>query len=140
MDNEDKLITNINLEESLIRKIGDNTFLKIIPSEKIVETSTIEQENITKPISQVDKVIIKAAPVELNLYKSGSNFKYETKWITQDDETIKIPASDLRTIYNTLDEKDLVVADEKLNLSNIFSMIIKQDTLKRKIENIKEEM
>ncbi|MCI5867591.1 MAG: hypothetical protein SOZ23_04990 [Methanosphaera sp.] len=140
MDNEDKLITNINLEESLIRKIGDNTFLKIIPSEKIVETSTIEQENITKPISQVDKVIIKAAPVELNLYKSGSNFKYETKWITQDDETIEIPASDLRTIYNTLDEKDLVVADEKLNLSNIFSMIIKQDTLKRKIENIKEEM
>ena len=140
MDNEDKLITNINLEESLIRKIGDNTFLKIIPSEKIVETSTIEQENLTKPISQVDKVIIKAAPVELNLYKSGSNFKYETKWITQDDETIEIPASDLRTIYNTLDEKDLVVADEKLNLSNIFSMIIKQDTLKRKIENIKEEM
>ena len=137
MSNE--LITSVKVDESLIRKIGNNQFLKIIPSEHKIEISTIKQEKITKPIEQVDKIIVKACPVEVNLYKNETNdFKYETTWITLDDEKIEIPISDLKTIFTTLDEKDLFVYDKKLNLSNILSMIIKQDTLKRKINNIKD--
>lgn len=139
MNNEQELITSVKVDESLIRKIGNNQFLKIIPSENKIEISTIKQEKITKPIEQTDKIIVKACPVEVNLYKTEeNNFRYETTWVTLDNEKIEIPISDLKTIFTTLDEKDLLVFDKKLNLSNILSMIIKQDTLKRKINNIKD--
>lgn len=141
MSNEHELITTVNVDESLIRKIGENQFLKIIPSEKNIQISTIKQEKITKPIEQSDKVIIKACPTEVKLYKSPSNdFQYETTWTTMDDQKIEIPVSGLKNIFMVLKDEDLIVYDPKLNLSNILSMIIKQDTLKKKIENIKDEI
>lgn len=136
-----ELITSATVNKSMIRKIGDNQYLKIIPSQKKIEISTIEQEKITEPIVQKDELIIKGYPKEVKLYRNqNQDTKYETEWITMDGKTYNIPISDMKTIYSLLKAKELVVVDNMLNLSNILGMIIKQDTLEKKIELIKEEM
>ena len=96
MEDEYELITSATITKSMIRKIGENQYLKIIPSEKRIEISTIKQKKITEPREQVDEIVIQA--------------------------------------------KKLVVIDNMLNLSNILSMIIKQNTLEKKIENIKDDL
>ncbi len=140
MANEYELITSVTVNESLIRKIGDNQYLKVIPSEKIIEISTIEQKKITEPIAQKDEIIIDAYPKEVKLYKDKNNdYQYETVWETKDQE-FHIPLNNLKTIRSLLEAKNLILKENNINLSNILSMIIKQDTLKKKIENIKEEI
>lgn len=140
MTDDYELINSAVVEDSMIRKIGDNQYLKIIPSEKIVQISTIEQKKITEPIKQTDEVIINAYPQEVKLYKNeNQDNKYETKWITTTGESLYIPLSDLKTMHSLLQAKD-VIDDNILNLSNVLSMVIKQNTLKEKLENIKEEI
>lgn len=141
MSNDYELITSVTINKSMIRKIGENQYLKIIPSENRIEKSTIEQKKITEPIKQTDELIIKACPTEVKLYRNqNKDIKYETTWSTMDGKNFAIPSSDIKTIYSLLKAKDLVVIDNMLNLSSILSMIIKQDTLERKIEEIKEEI
>ena len=140
MTDDYELINSAVVEDSMIRKIGDNQYLKIIPSEKIVQISTIEQKKITEPIKQTDEVIINAYPQEVKLYKNeNQDNKYETKWVTTTGESLYIPLSDLKTMHSLLQAKD-VIDDNILNLSNVLSMVIKQNTLKEKLENIKEEI
>ena len=140
MTDDYELINSAVVEDSMIRKIGDNQYLKIIPSERIVQISTIEQKKITEPIKQTDEVIINAYPQEVKLYKNeNQDNKYETKWITTTGESLYIPLSDLKTMHSLLQAKD-VIDDNILNLSNVLSMVIKQNTLKEKLENIKEEI
>lgn len=140
MTDDYELINSAVVEDSMIRKIGDNQYLKIIPSERIVQISTIEQKKITEPIKQTDEVIINAYPQEVKLYKNeNQDNKYETKWVTTTGESLYIPLSDLKTMHSLLQAKD-VIDDNILNLSNVLSMVIKQNTLKEKLENIKEEI
>ena len=125
----------------MIRKIGENQYLKIIPSEKRIEISTIKQKKITEPIEQVDEIVIKAYPKEVKLFKNqNQDIKYETSWETMDGVSFNIPSSNIKNIYSLLQAKKLVVIDNMLNLSNILSMIIKQNTLEKKIENIKDDL
>ena len=141
MANDYELVTTATVTKSMIRKIGENQYLKIIPLEKIIQISTIEQNKITEPIVQTDETIIKAYPKIVKLFKNQSqDTKYETQWETTDGKTFDIPASDIKTIYTLLQAKNLIVVDNLLNLSNILGMIIKQDTLEKKLESIKEEI
>ena len=141
MANNYELVTSATVNKSMLRKIGENQYLKIIPSESIVQISTIEQHKITEPIVQTDETIIKAYPQIVKLFKNQSqDTKYETKWHTTEGETFDIPSSDIKTIYSLLQAKGLIVVDNMLNLSNILGMIIKQDTLEKKLESIKEEI
>ena len=141
MEDEYELITSATITKSMIRKIGENQYLKIIPSEKRIEISTIKQKKITEPIEQVDEIVIKAYPKEVKLFKNqNQDIKYETSWETMDGVSFNIPSSNIKNIYSLLQAKKLVVIDNMLNLSNILSMIIKQNTLEKKIENIKEDL
>ena len=141
MANDYELVTTATVTKSMIRKIGENQYLKIIPLEKIIQISTIEQNKITEPIVQTDETIIKAYPKIVKLFKNQSqDTKYETQWETTDGKTFDIPASDIKTIYTLLQAKNLIVVDNLLNLSNILGMIIKPDTLEKKLESIKEEI
>lgn len=141
MEDEYELITSATITKSMIRKIGENQYLKIIPSEKRIEISTIKQKKITEPIEQVDEIIIKAYPKEVKLFKNqNQDIKYETSWETMDGVSFNIPSSNIKNIYSLLQAKKLVVIDNMLNLSNILSMIIKQNTLEKKIENIKDDL
>ncbi|WP_302289938.1 hypothetical protein [Methanosphaera stadtmanae] len=141
MEDEYELITNATITKSMIRKIGENQYLKIIPSEKRIEISTIKQKKITEPIEQVDEIVIKAYPKEVKLFKNqNQDIKYETSWETMDGVSFNIPSSNIKNIYSLLQAKKLVVIDNMLNLSNILSMIIKQNTLEKKIENIKDDL
>ena len=136
-----ELITSASVTKSMIRKIGENQYLKIVPPEGFIEISTIKQNKITEPIEQTDEVIINAYPKEVKLFRSETkDNKFETKWETNEGSVFEIPASDVKTIYSLLQAKNLVVIDNMLNLSNVLSMIIKQDTLEKKIESIKEEI
>lgn len=141
MEDEYELITSATITKSMIRKIGENQYLKIIPSEKRIEISTIKQKKITEPIEQVDEIVIKAYPKEVKLFKNqNQDIKYETSWETMDGVSFNIPSSNIKNIYPLLQAKKLVVIDNMLNLSNILSMIIKQNTLEKKIENIKDDL
>lgn len=141
MANDYELVTCATVTKSMLRKIGENQYLKIIPPEKIVQISTIEQKKITEPIVQTDETIINAYPQLVKLFRNQSqDIKYETRWETINGETFDIPASNIKTIYSLLQAKGLIVVDNMLNLSNILSMIIKQDTLEKKLESIKEEI
>lgn len=141
MEDEYELITSATITNSMIRKIGENQYLKIIPSEKRIEISTIKQKKITEPIEQVDEIVIKAYPKEVKLFKNqNQDIKYETSWETMDGVSFNIPSSNIKNIYSLLQAKKLVVIDNMLNLSNILSMIIKQNTLEKKIENIKDDL
>lgn len=141
MEDEYELITSATITKSMIRKIGENQYLKIIPSEKRIEISTIKQKKITEPIEQVDEIVIKAYPKEVKLFKNqNQDIKYETSWETMDGVSFNIPSSNIKNIYSLLQAKKLVVIDNILNLSNILSMIIKQNTLEKKIENIKDDL
>ena len=141
MEDEYELITSATITKSMIRKIGENQYLKIIPSEKRIEISTIKQKKITEPIEQVDEIVIKAYPKEVKLFKNqNQDIKYETSWETMDGVSFNIPSSNINNIYSLLQAKKLVVIDNMLNLSNILSMIIKQNTLEKKIENIKDDL
>lgn len=141
MANDYELITSAEVTKSMLRKIGENQYLKIIPPEKIVQISTIEQTKITEPIVQKDETIIDAYPQLVKLFRNKTqDTKYETRWQTIRGETFDIPASDIKTIYSLLKAKGLIVVDNMLNLSNILGMIIKQDTLEKKLESIKEEI
>ncbi|ABC56593.1 MULTISPECIES: hypothetical protein [Methanosphaera] len=141
MEDEYELITSATITKSMIRKIGENQYLKIIPSEKRIEISTIKQKKITEPIEQVDEIVIKAYPKEVKLFKNqNQDIKYETSWETMDGVSFNIPSSNIKNIYSLLQAKKLVVIDNMLNLSNILSMIIKQNTLEKKIENIKDDL
>ena len=141
MANDYELVTSATVTKSLLRKIGENQYLKIIPHERIVQISTIEQKKITEPIVQKDETIIEAYPKEVKLYRNQSqDTKYETKWQTIKGETFDIPASSIKTTYTLLQAKGVIVVDNMLNLSNILGMIIKQDTLEKKLESIKDEI
>ena len=141
MEDEYELITSATITKSMIRKIGENQYLKIIPSEKRIEISTIKQKKITEPIEQVDEIVIKAYPKEVKLFKNqNQDIKYETSWETMDGVSFNIPSSNIKNIYSLLQAKKLVVIDNMLNLSNILSMIIKLNTLEKKIENIKDDL
>lgn len=141
MEDEYELITSATITKSMIRKIGENQYLKIIPSEKRIEISTIKQKKITEPIEQVDEIVIKAYPKEVKLFKNqNQDIKYETSWETMDGVSFNIPSSNIKNIYSLLQAKKLVVIDNMLNLSNILSMIIKQNILEKKIENIKDDL
>lgn len=141
MANDYELITSATVTKSMLRKIGENQYLKIIPPERIVQISTIEQKKITEPIVQKDETIIEAYPKEVKLYRNQSqDTKYETKWQTIKGETFDIPASSIKTTYTLLQAKGVIVVDNMLNLSNILGMIIKQDTLEKKLESIKDEI
>ena len=141
MEDEYELPTSATITKSMIRKIGENQYLKIIPSEKRIEISTIKQKKITEPIEQVDEIVIKAYPKEVKLFKNqNQDIKYETSWETMDGVSFNIPSSNIKNIYSLLQAKKLVVIDNMLNLSNILSMIIKQNTLEKKIENIKDDL
>ena len=141
MANEYELVTSATVTKSMLRKIGENQYLKIIPHERIVQISTIEQKKITEPIVQKDETIIEAYPKEVKLYRNQSqDTKYETKWQTIKGETFDIPASSIKTTYTLLQAKGVIVVDNMLNLSNILGMIIKQDTLEKKLESIKDEI
>ncbi|WP_455646090.1 hypothetical protein [Methanosphaera sp.] len=141
MTNNYELITTATVDKSMIRKIGENQYLKIIPSERIIQISTIKQNKITEPIEQVDEIIIKAYPKEVGLFRNqNKDIKYETKWETSDGETFDIPSSDIKTIYSLLQAKKIIIVDNMLHLSNVLSMIIKQDTLEKKIADIKDEI
>ena len=141
MEDEYELITSATITKSMIRKIGENQYLKIIPSEKIIEISKIKQKKITETIDKVDEIVIKAYPKEVKLFKNqNQDIKYETSWETMDGVSFNIPSSNIKNIYSLLQAKKLVVIDNMLNLSNILSMIIKQNTLEKKIENIKDDL
>ena len=141
MTDDYELVTHTIVTKSMLRKIGENQYLKIVPPEKIIEISTIKQTKITEPIVQTDETIINAYPKEVKLYKNqNQDTKYETKWETVDGEIFDIPSSNVKTIYSLLQAKGVIVVDNMLNLSNILGMIIKQDTLEKKIESIKEEI
>lgn len=141
LENNYELVSSGTVNKSMIRKIGENQYLKIIPTEKIIQISTIKQEKITEPIEQSDKTIIKAYPKEVKLYKNqNQDNKYTTTWESYDGETFDIPSADIKTIYSLLQAKHLVVVDNMLHLSNVLSMIIKQGTLEKKIANIKDEI
>lgn len=141
MTDDYELVTSATVNESMIRKIGENEYLKIIPTEKIIEISTIEQNKITEPIKQTDEIIIKACPKEVKLFKNQNHDnKYETVWETTDGKTFSIPSSDIKTIHSLLKAKGVLMDEDTMNISNILSMIIKQDTLKKKIDDIKEEI
>lgn len=141
MEDDYELISNATVNKSMIRKIGENQYLKIIPSERKIEISTIEQKKITEPITQKDETIMNAYPKNVKLYKNPSqDTKYETTWETVDNQTFSIPSSDIKTVYSLLKAKGVIVVDNTLNLSNILGMIIKRNTLEKKIESIKDEM
>ncbi len=89
----------------------------------------------------MDEIVIKAYPKEVKLFKNqNQDIKYETSWETMDGVSFNIPSSNIKNIYSLLQAKKLVVIDNMLNLSNILSMIIKQNTLEKKIENIKDDL
>lgn len=135
-----ELISSAVVEESMIRKIGNNQYLKIIPQEKNVQISTIEQTKITEPITQKDEIIIKAYPQEVKLFKNeNQDNKYETRWITMENKRFDIPLSDIKTIHSLLEAKG-VIEGNMLHLSNVLSLVIKQNTLKEKLDIIKEEI
>ncbi len=141
MTDEYEEITSVTVNQSMIRKIGENQYIKSIPGQGIAEISTIEQEKITEPINQIDQIIMKACPTHVKLFRNqNKDLKYETRWLTDKGIEFDIPSSNIKTIYSLLKAKDLIVVDNMLNLSNILSIIIKHDTLERKIEEIKEEM
>ena len=75
------------------------------------------------------------------------SFSRDTRVIKKGDtfvaikgETFDIPASSIKTTYTLLQAKGVIVVDNMLNLSNILGMIIKQDTLEKKLESIKDEI
>ncbi|MBR0472071.1 MAG: hypothetical protein IJI98_05185 [Methanosphaera sp.] len=141
MTDDYELVTHTIVTKSMLRKIGENQYLKIVPPEKIIEISTIEQTKITEPIVQTDEIIINAYPKEVKLFKNqNQDTKYETKWETITGEIFDIPSSNVKTIYSLLQAKGLIVVDNILNLSNILGMVIKQGSLEKKIETIKEEI
>lgn len=141
MTDEYELVSTASVTKSMIRKIGENQYLKIIPSERKIEISTIEQPKITEPIVQTDETIVKGYPKEVKLFKNqNQDAKYETRWESQDGQTFDIPLSDVKTIYTLLEAKNIVEGDNMLNISNILGMVIKQNTLEQKIESIKEEI
>ena len=117
MANDYELVTSATVTKSMLRKIGENQYLKIIPHERIVQISTIEQKKITEPIVQKDETIIEAYPKEVKLYRNQSkDTKYETKWQTIKGETFDIPASSIKTTYTLLQAKGVIVVDNMLNL------------------------
>lgn len=141
MEDDYELVTHTVVTKSMLRKIGENQYLKIVPPEKIIEISTIKQTKITEPIVQEDETIINAYPKEVKLFKNqNQDTKYETKWETNTGEIFDIPSSNIKTIYSLLQAKGLIVVDNILNLSNILGMVIKQGSLEKKIESIKEEI
>ena len=134
-----KLVNQAIVEKSMIRRIGENEFIKIIPHERNIQVSKITQTKITEPITQEDEIIIKAYPQEVKLFKNeNQDNKYETRWITMDNKRFDIPLADIKTIHSLLDAKK-VLNGNILHLSNVLSMVIKQNALQEKIEHIKEE-
>jgi hypothetical protein len=127
------------VDKSMIRKIGDNEYLKIIPHEKNVQVSKIIQTKITEPIVQEDTIIIKAYPQEVKLFKNeNQDVKYETRWITMDDKRFDIPLADIKTIHSLLEAKN-VIEGNILHLSNVLSLVIKQKSIKEQLDLIKDE-
>ena len=107
MEDEYELITSATITKSMIRKIGENQYLKIIPSEKRIEISTIKQKKITEPIEQVDEIVIKAYPKEVKLFKNqNQDIKYETSWETMDGVSFNIPSSNIKNIYSFYRQKN----------------------------------
>ena len=140
-DDEYNLVNEIIVDKSMIRKIGENQFLKIIPQEKIVQITTIEQEKITTPIKQIYEVVINAYPNKIIVYANQNNDnKYETEWTTIDNKTINIPLSDIKAIYTSLQENNVLTVDNMLNISNSIGMVIKQHTLEEKIGAIRDTL
>lgn len=134
-----KLVSEATVDKSMIRKIGEYEFIKIIPGEKNIQVSKITQSKITEPIVQQDKIIIKAYPQEVKLFKNeNKDVKYETRWLTMDDKRFDIPLADIKTIYSLLQAKDIIDGNI-LHLSNVLSLVIKQNTLKEGINKIKHE-
>jgi hypothetical protein len=136
---EYKLVNEAVVDKSMIRKIGDNEYLKIIPHEKNVQVSKIIQTKITEPIVQEDTIIIKAYPQEVKLFKNeNQDVKYETRWITMDDKRFDIPLADIKTIHSLLEAKN-VIEGNILHLSNVLSLVIKQKSIKEQLDLIKDE-
>ena len=136
---EYKLVNEAVVDKSMIRKIGDNEYLKIIPHEKNVQVSKIIQTKITEPIVQEDTIIIKAYPQEVKLFKNeNQDVKYETRWITMDDKRFDIPLADIKTIHSLLEAKN-VIEGNILHLSNVLGLVIKQKSIKEQLDLIKDE-
>ena len=140
MAEEYRLVNKAEVDKSMIRKIGENEYIKIIPHERNVQVSKITQTKITEPITQTDEIIIKAYPQEVKLFKNDNqDNKYETRWITMDNKRFDIPLSDIKTIHSLLEAKQ-VINGNMLHLSNVLSLVIKQNTIKEKLDSIKEEI
>ena len=136
---EYKLVNEAVVDKSMIRKIGDNEYLQIIPHEKNVQVSKIIQTKITEPIVQEDTIIIKAYPQEVKLFKNeNQDVKYETRWITMDDKRFDIPLADIKTIHSLLEAKN-VIEGNILHLSNVLGLVIKQKSIKEQLDLIKDE-
>ena len=136
---EYKLVNEAVVDKSMIRKIGDNEYLKIIPHEKNVQVSKIIQTKITEPIVQEDTIIIKAYPQEVKLFKNeNQDVKYETRWITMDDKRFDIPLADIKTIHSLLEAKN-VIEGNILHLSNVLGLVIKQKSIKEQLDLIKDD-
>ncbi|MBR3213088.1 MAG: hypothetical protein IKF79_01100 [Methanosphaera sp.] len=134
-----KLVSEAKVDKSMIRKIGEYEFIKIIPGEKNVQVSKITQTKITEPIVQEDEIIIKAYPQEVKLFKNeNKDVKYETRWLSMDDKRFDIPLADIKTIHSLLQAKNIMDGNI-LHLSNVLSLVIKQNTLKEEINKIKHE-
>ncbi|MBQ6220742.1 MAG: hypothetical protein IJJ47_13505 [Methanosphaera sp.] len=134
-----KLVSEANVDKSMIRKIGEYEFIKIIPGEKNVQVSKITQTKITEPIVQEDEIIIKAYPQEVKLFKNeNKDVKYETRWLSMDNKRFDIPLADIKTIHSLLQAKNIMDGNI-LHLSNVLSLVIKQNTLKEEINKIKHE-
>ena len=129
-----KLVSEAKVDKSMIRKIGEYEFIKIIPGEKNVQVS-----KITEPIVQEDEIIIKAYPQEVKLFKNeNKDVKYETRWLSMDNKRFDIPLADIKTIHSLLQAKNIMDGNI-LHLSNVLSLVIKQNTLKEEINKIKHE-
>ncbi|MDO5825417.1 MAG: hypothetical protein BZ137_04965 [Methanosphaera sp. rholeuAM130] len=134
-----KLVNEAIVDKSMIRKIGENEYIKIIPQEKNVQISKITQTKITEPIVQKDKIIIEAYPQEVKLFKNeNQDMKYETRWITMDDKRFDIPLADIKTIHSLLEAKQ-VIDGNMLHLSNVLNLVIKQNVLEEELNKIKNE-
>ncbi|AWX32719.1 hypothetical protein [Methanosphaera sp. BMS] len=134
-----KLVSEAKVDKSMIRKIGEYEFIKIIPGEKNVQVSKITQTKITEPIVQEDEIIIKAYPQEVKLFKNeNKDVKYETRWLSMDNKRFDIPLADIKTIHSLLQAKNIMDGNI-LHLSNVLSLVIKQNTLKEEINKIKHE-
>ena len=134
-----KLVSEAKVDKSMIRKIGEYEFIKIIPGEKNVQVSKITQTKITEPIVQEDEIIIKAYPQEVKLFKNeNKDVKYETRWLSMDNKRFDIPLADIKTIHSLLQAKNIMDGNI-LHLSNVLSLVIKQNTIKEEINKIKHE-